>query len=473
MALIVEVQQSYVARADRKYTEFVPAAVVARGRANYVVIDTETGRAPEGLNLARLGNDLQITRGEDEVFIKDYFVYEGSALIGPVGVSSYATYENPGFDMLEWMGLRDGLQLKSGESTRAELSEERLEASWLAADNSSSAFSSLLIPVLTSVAATVVGFFAIQQASDSEDDNDNNGGGNNALRAPTELVVADNGLSVSGEGSPGSGITVFDLAGNRLGASTVSGAGTFTVNLALPQTAGQSLNVRAAIGDQVSSLVPITAPVGQNGPISPVVDLDPANNVVTENSAVGTTVGITAQASDLEAISYALVNNPSQFNIDPLTGIITTSEVLDFEAAATYAVTVRATSADGSFNDANFNINVTNVNDNAIATPTDVDDAENQIDATEAPGSSVGVTVRAIDADGALNQVRYELLDNADGRFNINATTGQILTATDLSGEVGTYQVQAQASSSDGSVSQAFFTIDVVTADQSQSAAVI
>ncbi len=472
MALIVEVQQSYVARADRKYTEFVPAAVVARGRANYVVIDTETGRAPEGLNLTRLGDDLQITRGQDEVFIKDYFVYEGSALIGPVGVSSYATYENPGFDMLEWMGLRDGLQLKSGESTRAELSDERLEASWLAADNSSSAFSSLLIPVLTSVAATVVGFFAIQQASDSEDDNSNNSG-NNALRAPTELVVADNGLSVSGEGSPGSGITVFDLAGNRLGASTVSGAGTFTVNLALPQTAGQSLNVRAAIGDQVSSLAPITAPVGQNGPVSQVVDLDPATNVVTENSAVGTTVGITAQASDLEAISYALVNNPSQFNIDPLTGIITTSEVLDFEAAATYAITVRATSADGSFNDTNFNINVINVNDNAIDTPTDVDAAENQIDATESVGSSVGITVRAIDADGALNQVRYELLDNADGRFNINATTGQIITATDLSGEVGTYQVQAQASSSDGSVSQAFFTIDVVTADQTQPAAVI
>lgn len=472
MALIVEVQQSYVARADRKYTEFVPAAVVARGRANYVVIDTETGRAPEGLNLTRLGDDLQITRGQDEVFIKDYFVYEGSALIGPVGVSSYVTYENPGFDMLEWMGLRDGLQLKSGESTRAELSDERLEASWLAADNSSSAFSSLLIPVLTSVAATVVGFFAIQQASDSEDDNSNNSG-NNALRAPTELAVADNGLSLSGEGSPGSGITVFDLAGNRLGASTVSGAGTFTVNLALPQTAGQSLNVRAAIGDQVSSLVPITAPVGQNGPVSQVVDLDPATNVITENSAVGTTVGITAQASDLEAISYALVNNPSQFNIDPLTGIITTSEVLDFEAAAIYAITVRATSADGSFNDTNFNINVINVNDNAIGTPTDVDAAENQIDATESVGSSVGITVRAIDADGALDQVRYELLDNADGRFNINATTGQIITATDLSGEVGTYQVQAQASSSDGSVSQAFFTIDVVSADQTQPAAVI
>lgn len=462
MALIVEVQQSYVARADRKYTEFVPAAVVARGRANYVVIDTETGRAPEDLNLTRLGDDLQITRGQDEVFIKDYFVYEGSALIGPVGVSSYATFENPGFDMLEWMGLRDGLQLKSGESTRAELSDERLEASWLAADNSSSAFSSLLIPVLTSVAATVVGFFAIQQASDSEGDNSNNSG-NNALRAPTELVVADNGLSVSGEGSPGSGITVFDLAGNRLGASTVSGAGTFTVNLALPQTAGQSLNVRAALGQEQSSLVPITAPVGQNGPISQVVDLDTATNQVTENSAVGTTVGITAQASDLEAISYALVNNPSQFNIDPLTGIITTSEVLDFEAGDSYSVTVRATSADGSFNDTNFNINVINLNDNAIATPTDVDAAENQIDATESVGSSVGITVRAIDADGALNQVRYELLDNADGRFNINATTGQIITATDLSGEVGTYQVQAQASSSDGSVSQAFFTIDVVT----------
>ena len=471
MALIVEVQQSYVARADRKYTEFVPAAVVAKGRANYVVIDTETGLAPEGLSLTRLGNDLQITRGADEVFIKDYFVYEGSALIGPVGVSSYATYENPGFDMLEWMGLRDGLQLKPGESTQAELSEERLEAAWMAADNSSSAFSSLLIPVLTSLAATVVGFFAIQQASDSEDEGDNEG--NTAFRAPTDLVVADNGLSVSGEGSPGSGITVFDAAGNRLGASTVSAAGTFTVNLALPQTAGQSLNVRAASGDQLSPLVPVNAPTGQNGPISQVVDLDSANNVVAENSAVGTTVGATAQASDFEAISYALVNNPSQFSIDPLTGIITTSEVLDFEAAATYAVTVRASSADGSFNDANFNINVTNLNDNAIGTPSDVDAAENQVDANEAIGSSVGVTVRAIDADGALNQVRYELLDNADGRFNINATTGQILTATDLSGEVGTYQVQAQASSSDGSVSEAFFTIDVLSADQSQSAPVI
>ena len=49
--------------------------------------------------------------------------------------------------------------------------------------------------------------------------------------------------------------------------------------------------------------------------------------------------------------------------VDPDTGVVTVAEgaVIDYEIASSHEVTVRATSADGSFADEVFSISVSNV----------------------------------------------------------------------------------------------------------------
>ncbi|MFN9912100.1 MAG: cadherin repeat domain-containing protein, partial [Pirellulaceae bacterium] len=75
---------------------------------------------------------------------------------------------------------------------------------------------------------------------------------------------------------------------------------------------------------------------------------------MTENVAVGTTIGITANAFDLDAttntITYSLTSNPDGlFQIDANTGVVTTATAINREAiGATRSITVRATSSDGS-----------------------------------------------------------------------------------------------------------------------------
>ena len=101
--------------------------------------------------------------------------------------------------------------------------------------------------------------------------------------------------------------------------------------------------------------------------IGGVGDSDPADDAVLENSPAGTTVGITALAVDpdpTDTVTYSLdADAGGLFAIDAQSGEVSTTQELDFETAASHAITVRATSSDGSFSTADFTVNVANVSD--------------------------------------------------------------------------------------------------------------
>ncbi|MEZ5841016.1 MAG: cadherin domain-containing protein [Hyphomicrobiales bacterium] len=203
------------------------------------------------------------------------------------------------------------------------------------------------------------------------------------------------------------------------------------------------------------------------------VDADAAANVVAENAAGGTTVGITASAADADgttsAVTYSLVDAVGDpvvggpFVIDAATGVVTVADgaVLDYEAAASHTVYVKAASADGSSATETFTVNLSDVNETAVSAVSDSAAAANAVDENATVGSLVGITALASDADGT-DTVTYALTDDAGGRFAIDATTGVVTVAGSLDAETAlSHVIEVTATSTDGSTSVATFTIAV------------
>ncbi len=96
--------------------------------------------------------------------------------------------------------------------------------------------------------------------------------------------------------------------------------------------------------------------------VGPVTDIHPAANSVAENASSGTTVGLIANASDPDVgsvITYSLDSDAGgRFAIDSSTGEVRVAlgTLLDAESSTMHQIVVRATSNDGSFSTALFNI---------------------------------------------------------------------------------------------------------------------
>ncbi|WP_156951840.1 cadherin domain-containing protein [Bradyrhizobium sp. WSM1743] len=151
-----------------------------------------------------------------------------------------------------------------------------------------------------------------------------------------------------------------------------------------------------------------------------------------ENAANGTVLGSVA-GLDPDAgatLTYALTDDADgRFAINGSTGEITVANggLLDYETATSHSVTVRVTDQSGLTFDKSFTIEVTDVSESVNHAPTDATLTGGSMAENAANGTVVGA-VAGIDPDaGAV--LTYSLVDDAGGRFAINATTGQILVA--------------------------------------------
>ena len=107
--------------------------------------------------------------------------------------------------------------------------------------------------------------------------------------------------------------------------------------------------------------------------VSAPVDADAGINTVLENSAAGTSVGITATASDADAsntaVTFSLTNTAGgRFVINATTGVVSVAAgaVLDFEAATPHGIVLRALSADGSTSDTAYTIAIGDVAETVV-----------------------------------------------------------------------------------------------------------
>ncbi len=155
----------------------------------------------------------------------------------------------------------------------------------------------------------------------------------------------------------------------------------------------------------------------------------PPRTKSTRTQAIGTAVGITANAFDLDAttnaITYSLTDNPDGlFQINPTTGVVTTAAAINREVhGAVRSITIQAQSADGSVATQSFTIAINDLNEFAVTTPTDNDAAANEVDENAAIGTAVGITANAFDLDATTNAITYSLTSNPGGLFQIDPTT--------------------------------------------------
>ncbi|HIV72895.1 MAG TPA: cadherin domain-containing protein [Candidatus Aquabacterium excrementipullorum] len=295
---------------------------------------------------------------------------------------------------------------------------------------------------------TLVGITA--HATDADGSNNtvtyslsNNAGGRFTVNATTGVVSVANGTLLNYEAATSHSITVLATSSDG---STSSQS--FTINLT-------DVNEFA---------------------VGPVSDSNAAANQVAENAANGTLAGITAQALDADGtnntVTYTLSDNAGgRFTINASTGVVTVLDgtKLNYEAATSHAITVVATSADGSTSNQSFVINLTDVDEFNVGSVTDASAAANTVAENATNGSLVGIIAQASDADGSNNTITYTLSDNAGGRFTINGSTGvvTVLDGTKLDYETATsHTVTVVATSSDGSSSSQNFTISVTDVNE-------
>jgi len=241
--------------------------------------------------------------------------------------------------------------------------------------------------------------------------------------------------------------------------------------------ATRSITVRATSSD--GSMAEETFSIAINDvdefDVTVPTDTDATANNVTENVAVGTTIGITANAFDLDAttntITYSLTSNPGGlFQIDANTGVVTTAAAIDREVVgATRSITVRATSSDGSAAEQTFSIAINDVDEFDLGIVGDADIAKNAVNENAPAGTVVGIRALAVDADATTNNVTYTLVDNAGGRFAIDAATGVVTVASSslLDFESMTsHSILIRALSTDGSESFATYSIEVLNVNE-------
>jgi len=223
-----------------------------------------------------------------------------------------------------------------------------------------------------------------------------------------------------------------------------------------------TLIVTVSDGEMVSTPVEITVnitDVNEYG-VDPLTDLDISDNTVSSNAAIGSTVGVVANAVDQDAsdsVSYSLLNSGTEFTIDPTTGVVTTSSSLVGLEGTTYMLSIQATSSSGSVDVVIWDVAITG----DVGSVTDANSGANSVDENSAIGTSVGIQAAAVDPDAA-DSVSFSLLNTTNNSFAIDSSTGEVVTIEVLDAEVqSSYSITVVATSSDGSTSSQVFSIDV------------
>ena len=299
---------------------------------------------------------------------------------------------------------------------------------------------------------------------------DTNAAGNAvAENAAIGTSVGITALATDADGTASVSYSLSDDAGGLFAIDPTTGEITVAGALDREAAASYQIEVTATSTDGSTSTQSYTIALNDQDEfdVSPVSDTNAASNAVTENATIGTTVGVTAFASDGDAttsgVTYSLTDSAGgKFAINSSTGVVTVAGAIDREAGATQTITVQATSADGSTSTQSYTIAVNDQDEFNVTAISDSNAASNAVNETAAIGSTVGITASATDADATTSGITYSLTDNAGGKFAINSSTGVVTVAGALDFETTpSHSITVKATSADGSSSTQSYSIGV------------
>ena len=288
----------------------------------------------------------------------------------------------------------------------------------------------------------------------------------------------------------GTPVSATDEDGDTL---TYSLGGTHAASFGIDSTNGQlltsaSLNpadkdayqvtVEASDGNGGTDTIDVTINVTQGNEAPVFTDGDSTTRSIAENTAANQNIGAAVTATDPDAPNSTDDTNPdtstldtlrytlkgtdmSSFSIDADTGQLKTKASLNYEAKASYQVTVEV--SDGALTDViTVSISVTDVNDAPVFASQTArrDIAENTVE-----NRDIGLPVLATDED--RDTLRYTLSGTDASSFSIDAGTGQLKTKAALDHEdKDAYQVVIEAS--DGNSGTATIAVTIVVTDENE-----
>ncbi|MFE8101468.1 Ig-like domain-containing protein [Brenneria goodwinii] len=248
-----------------------------------------------------------------------------------------------------------------------------------------------------------------------------------APTAPADLLVAEDGTSVSGSAEAGSTVTITDPAGNVLGSVTAGEDGSFSVPLTPVQTNGEAVTVTVTdAAGNVSAPTTATAP-DLTAPAAPADLLVAADGTSVSGSAeTGSTVTITD--ADGNVLGSVTVGEDGSFSV-PLSPALTNGEAVTISAtdtAGNVSAPVTVTAPDTSIPD-------TTAPDAPVAT---ISDDGTTVNGTAEPGSTVTVTL----PDSTALTATADAFGIYIIGLPVALTNGEAVTvtATDTAGNVST-----------------------------------
>ncbi|MDA0588927.1 MAG: cadherin domain-containing protein, partial [Planctomycetota bacterium] len=223
-----------------------------------------------------------------------------------------------------------------------------------------------------------------------------------------------------------------DTAGGRFRIDSMSGVVTTDAVLDAETATAHSITVRATSTDGSTTARDFTISIVDVDEFDTtrVTDVDATADGVDENVTIGTAVGITALAQDndvTDSVLYSLDSDAGRLlAIDPLTGVVTVADDIDFEVTPSLDITIRATSTDGSFSTLDVTIPVGDLNDNLpVVTPGQVFSFSEF-----ATNLTVVGTALATDVDTVGTIQNWSITGgNGGGVFSIDPATGTLRVA--------------------------------------------
>ncbi|TCN81340.1 hemolysin type calcium-binding protein, partial [Vibrio crassostreae] len=224
--------------------------------------------------------------------------------------------------------------------------------------------------------------------------------------ASVGTAVGVTGLATDADTGDSVTYSLSSSAGGLFAIDASTGVVTVNGNLDYETATSHGITILATSSDGSTSsesfTIAVTDATGADtdNAVGAVTDTNAAANVVSENASVGTAVGVTGLATDADtgdSVTYSLSSSAGGlFAIGASTGVVTVNGNLDYETATSHAITILATSSDGSTSSEIFTIDVRG----AISVEEDVGYALAAADFADDVFTSISIS--ALPADGTL-----------------------------------------------------------------------